>query len=700
MDRADVEQEVTDLLVTALEFSERPGAAMLYCRHTLECMAHAVHFDQFGRYPDEEGFLDFTEIMKRIESGLERQTKEILWSINAQTRSSMHWSIETRREKGAKTRHAEAVVNQISATYQDLFGSKLVLTGIDIDSETIEDTIRRAVRKELSDLGIEKVSIPNEKDVNQDDLVELLEAVDAATEKGVDFDADEDILLGNAASIAGKYELAEHHYNEGMQYFLSNKDRYGESTVLNNLGCLKLQMGEIGEAERLFRGSLAIAKESQDNFSLTPLPLNNLGLIAKVRGYLDEAKQLFAESLSNAQDLDDYYGQSTALGNLGHVAMVRGHLKEAEEILRQALLIQVGNEFRREEGQSSLVLGKVMSRLGKMDESKLLFEESLAIARECDARLLEAETLNMIAEVMLEQSNFVEAEQKLNEALSMVREYSIPLVECSILVNLGVLSFAREDMDEAERYWVEAVAIAEERDFFETGITTRNNLGRVASLRGDLDEAERLYRESMTLAQEAGFRGAESQVLANLGDLAAHRGDLDEAEKLHRESLGMREEIGNPMWVLESLSSLASVVLHRDQKEAERLLGEFISIAREKGYRDKEAAGLWELGQLGIGDGHWTAEVVIESERFYGESLEIALEIGDRDIETNVYCSLGFINWWRGDLEEAARLFREYVRIRNENQMPLSEWIIENGYTDPDAEWDFPPSIDDTEGPH
>jgi len=42
------------------------------------------------------------------------------------------------------------------------------------------------------------------------------------------------------------------------------------------------------------------------------------------------------------------------------------------------------------------------------------------------------------------------------------------------------------------------------------------------------------------------------------------------------------------------------------------------------------------------------------------------------------------------DYEVAERLFRDGVRLGNRIGVPLGRWHIENGYTDPDAEWDFP----------
>ena len=312
MERDEVEQEMTDLLVEALEFQERPKAAMFYCRLALECQIHAKYHDQEGHFPDEDGFKDFTKIMGKIEQSLTTQTKEVLWSINAQTRGSMHWGNETSGNKGAKTRHVTAVVNQISATYQDMFGSELILTGLEIGG-TNENIVKKSISKALTDLGIENdsknIELPNGENLpNEEDLMYievLLDAAEAAVEKGIMFDPWHDIRLGLAAKLAGHLERAEGHYKQALRHFKQIGDRGGEAGSLNNLGIIAETRGDLIEAERLQRESLAIRREIGDRGGEAD-SLFNLGLIAETRGDLVEAERLHQESLAIMREIGDY----------------------------------------------------------------------------------------------------------------------------------------------------------------------------------------------------------------------------------------------------------------------------------------------------------------------------------------------------------------------------------------------------------
>ena len=69
-------------------------------------------------------------------------------------------------------------------------------------------------------------------------------------------------------------------------------------------------------------------------------PLNNHGLIALTRGDLDEAERLFRESLAIDREIGNRQGEATSLRNLGNIAEARGDLAEAERLHRESLAIK------------------------------------------------------------------------------------------------------------------------------------------------------------------------------------------------------------------------------------------------------------------------------------------------------------------------------------------------------------------------
>ena len=296
MELAEVEQEVTENLLYASEFSHRPPAGMAYCRLATECIIHNLHYQEFRKYPepDEKGnYPSLAGILTRVKDILERQTSEVLYSINAQSRGSLHWDFES-RGKGAKKHHVEAVVNQICNTFNDIYGKELVLTGMNISDEELREGIEETVGQKLTKQGLTADSKPSEDEVDTDDLVDILSLAEVAEERGVSFDPWEYINLGDAARLHGRTFSAERYYREAMRLFLKSGDRQGEGACLGNLGNIAFSRGEYDEAERLQNESLAIYREIGDRKG-EGNSLHNLGDIAFSRGEYDEAERQWRE---------------------------------------------------------------------------------------------------------------------------------------------------------------------------------------------------------------------------------------------------------------------------------------------------------------------------------------------------------------------------------------------------------------------
>jgi tetratricopeptide (TPR) repeat protein len=222
----------------------------------------------------------------------------------------------------------------------------------------------------------------------------------------------------------------------------------------------------------------------------------------------------------------------------------------------------------------------------------------------------------------------------------------------------------------------------------------QTRLARAAYLAGNghLDELEKLYCDRLEIAQLKGDKEAIADAHGNLGYIASLRGDLEDAKHQYLQSLELEREIGDFKGAAVSLSNLGNLArLKETYEEAENYHKECISICKKHSNdRQYEAVSYGNLGNLARIQGNIT-----EAERLHQESLDIKQEIGDLHGEATSQSSLGEIALLRGDYEAAQGYFRKYVRINHECGVPLYDWFENNGYTDPDEEWDFPPSEGD-----
>ena len=577
MELVEIEHEVTDYLVHALELSDRPPAAMAYCRLATECITHNLHYREHGEYPSPRAgkgeFPSLAGIITRVVNSLQRQTGEVLYSINAQSRGSLHWNFETRGEV-VKSHHVESVITQISNTFTDVFGTTLSLSGISLSDKDVEQKANIAVSSMLTQQGFDQDSSPLEEEVDKSQTDDILELAQAVKDRGAEFGPWECIRLGNASILRVQVNQAELYFEEAMQILKDGPIRRGGSRDMLN-----------GEAACM----------------------EGKGDVAKLRGDFDEAERLYRESLAIARQTGNQVREMTSLNELGNIQRRRGDLDGAESLYRESLAIALENGNREREKSSLNNLGIIAKQRGDLDGAEELYRNALALAHEIGDREKEYSHLN----------------------------------------NLGVIAELRGDLDGAEGLHLEALAIAREYWNPYNESFSLNHLGDITEQRGDLDGAESLYRESLAIARETGNQTREVRSLNNLGNIQRRRGDLDGAESLCRESLAIAREMDNKIELSKCLNNLGRATLKcGNLDEAERLHNEALTIDREMGNREGEAQELARLGR-------------------------IALE--------------------RGDHEVAEKLYRDSVSIMNELGRAPDKWLIENGYTEPDEEWDFPP---------
>ena len=213
-----------------------------------------------------------------------------------------------------------------------------------------------------------------------------------------------------------------------------------------------------------------------------------------------------------------------------------------------------------------------------------------------------------------------------------------------------------------------------------------------------IEEGQIHAREALTMSRDSGNRRGEAIAMVMLGNSELHRGDLREAEDYFLRAIDLSRAGGINIALTNSLNNLGVVYMRLGKQEprkessveyynkAKKLYEESLELAREHGNRLSEGQSLSNLGTLArkLGDPE-------ESEKLLRDALTILREIGDRENEGITLASLGNNALQREDYEEAERFYREKVRIDVETAGVRDEWLLRNGYTDPDAAWDFPP---------
>jgi tetratricopeptide (TPR) repeat protein len=302
---------------------------------------------------------------------------------------------------------------------------------------------------------------------------------------------------GSVFRLMGHLDKAEHSFREAIHLQKSNPERDPAElgAALNNFGGVLQDTRRPDEAERAYREAAEIALEQfGSNDPRYAAALNNeAGVLASMLERQGEAEALYRRSLAILSDkFHSSLIATSVMTNLGQLLRDRGEFEEAEELTRRALEIAINSlgSLHPEVATSMLSLSIILGETGRGEEALRFAREATAIL-ESTLGPNNAETaaaLDQLARALLRLGHFSEATHVGKRALSITRK-TMPKATSAIAIRLSTLaaiSLKSGDIVGAERYSRQALRILE-RSFGAQDpmtLTARENLGVVkASLK-------------------------------------------------------------------------------------------------------------------------------------------------------------------------------------------------------------------------
>jgi len=176
--------------------------------------------------------------------------------------------------------------------------------------------------------------------------------------------------------------------------------------------------------------------------------------------------------------------------------------------------------------------------------------------------------------------------------------------------------------------------------------------------------------------------------LSSIGVREHLANNLDKAEELHKESLAINRKIGDKRGECFSINHLGDVAAEKgDLKEAKELYQMSLEIAKDINLPSHAAHTKWDLGFIKMKEENWA-----EARRLLEESMAEYEDLGVFNMHGRIFSRLGNVALGEGDIELSEDLHRQAVGVYISQGIPISGWYAENGYVDPDADWEFPPN--------
>ncbi len=199
---------------------------------------------------------------------------------------------------------------------------------------------------------------------------------------------------GYAYEIKQQYDTAMHCYNEAILLAGQSGDRHAEASLLNVVGTVYFQQGNLSDAIENYDLSAQIFEETDDLAGLSQV-LNNLGIVYRVRRNYGRAIDVYTQSLALKRELNDLTGEANTLRNLG---LLYAYLNEAEkslDYLDQAIEIHTVLDNQAEVAACEVGIGSALYTLGVYDEAEAVFAK--AIPRLPESHKLELYTARLLS---------------------------------------------------------------------------------------------------------------------------------------------------------------------------------------------------------------------------------------------------------------------------------------------------------------
>jgi tetratricopeptide (TPR) repeat protein len=290
----------------------------------------------------------------------------------------------------------------------------------------------------------------------------------------------------------------------------ANRNAGEEADLLRRLGILHESIGELDEAEAIYREAVQLAERSGDE----RLRARCFGKVADIfyrRGDLDHALRILqVELLPVFEKLGDLRSRAVTVGKIADIFYSRGDLDEALRIRQEEEL-------------------PVFEKLGDV--------RSRAVA------------MGRVADIL-------ETRGDLDEALRIRQEEVIPVYEklgdvSSRAMTMGQVAgnlYRRGDLDEALRILqVELLPIFEKLGDVRSGAVTMGQIASILYRRGDLDEALRIFQvELLPIFEKLGDVRSGAVTLTKIGQLLLSLREFGRAREFFEESLALFEKMKLP----------------------------------------------------------------------------------------------------------------------------------------------------------
>jgi DNA-binding NtrC family response regulator/Tfp pilus assembly protein PilF len=194
-----------------------------------------------------------------------------------------------------------------------------------------------------------------------------------------------DAVIGQANSLQvlglghfnlGRFRTAVQCYNASLHLLRTTDDPRLACHIFNRLGLAMMSMGDLTNAERLFRRAVSGDKSGR----IRAIVLNNLGCVSESLGDYGDALRYYRSAGETAREMGNRYHVALATLNRAGVLLQLNAIPHAAELVHEAVRMAVELGDRMLQGYLTVFLGRIHRRRKELEDAASYLEEAACLA--------------------------------------------------------------------------------------------------------------------------------------------------------------------------------------------------------------------------------------------------------------------------------------------------------------------------------
>jgi protein O-GlcNAc transferase len=242
--------------------------------------------------------------------------------------------------------------------------------------------------------------------------------------------------IGNVLENEGDYTGAQGSLERALA---QAKDDVQRASILNDMGWVLMQRGDLSHANELCLNALKLCGENAARDHLRAQIFDHLGTLAEKRESAQDALSYHQQSLNIKQRLGDTSGVAESANNLGHVYRLLEDADKAMQSFQNSLQLdqQIGNPLGI--AMATMNIGNACADKDEVSLAVQYFEEALNMFEKMGHKQGMAMCLDNLAACLEDDAQDAQVREYLNKSLNLYAEIGDPEGEARIKAALAEL---------------------------------------------------------------------------------------------------------------------------------------------------------------------------------------------------------------------------------------------------------------------